>query len=258
MNKRLLTSHLCAASAVVLATSLGQAAAQTPRAKGETLAIQNYAGTTGNMHAVVAKAKGLCDKYNFKCELKALNSACSVCRRWSARRSTCRRRRRSRWRGSAAGGDVVIVGTSLPDNVLAVSVRNDVPMPSQDKGYPDHEGLQGPKGRSAARGSSSEKCSITCCSEAGMQASDVTYVAVGAPSTAYAALAVGKQIDAAIMFQPLTQLCEFNKTCETTIDMTAGEGPTALQAMNGANIVMRRVRRWRTATRRWCRRSTRQ
>src|SRR5215470_1661371 len=50
------------------------ALAQTPKAKGETLNIQNYAGTTGNMHAVVAKAKGFCDKYNFKCELKALNS----------------------------------------------------------------------------------------------------------------------------------------------------------------------------------------
>ena len=26
------------------------------------------------MHAVVARAKGFCDKYNFKCELKVLNS----------------------------------------------------------------------------------------------------------------------------------------------------------------------------------------
>ena len=34
------------------------ALAQTPKANGETLNIQNYAGTTGNMHAVVAKAKG--------------------------------------------------------------------------------------------------------------------------------------------------------------------------------------------------------
>lgn len=48
--------------------------AQTPKANGETLNIQNYAGTTGNMHAVVARAKGFCDKYNFKCELKVLNS----------------------------------------------------------------------------------------------------------------------------------------------------------------------------------------
>jgi hypothetical protein len=33
--------------------------AQAPKANGETLNIQNYAGTTGNMHAVVARAKGV-------------------------------------------------------------------------------------------------------------------------------------------------------------------------------------------------------
>jgi ABC-type nitrate/sulfonate/bicarbonate transport system substrate-binding protein len=78
--------------------------------------------------------------------------------------------------------------------------------------------------------------------EAGMQTSDVTYVAVGGPATAYAALAVGKQVDAVIMFQPLTQLCQLNKTCATVIDMTAGEGPDAVRAMNGASVpfVMRR------------------
>ena len=42
-----------------------------------------------------------------------------------------------------------------------------------------------------------------------------------APRTAYTALAIGKQIDAVIMFQPLTQLCQFNKTCATVIDMTS-------------------------------------
>ena len=65
----------------------------------------------------------------------------------------------------------------------------------------------------------------------------MTYVAVGAPSTTYTALAVGRQIDAAIMFQPLPQICRFNKTCETIIDMTIGEGPKSLQATIGANIV---------------------
>jgi ABC-type nitrate/sulfonate/bicarbonate transport system substrate-binding protein len=62
------------------------------------------------------------------------------------------------------------------------------------------------------------------------------------PATAYAALAVGKQVDAVIMFQPFTQLCQLNKSCATVIDMTAGEGPDAVRAMNGASVpfVMRR------------------
>jgi len=48
-----------------------------------------------------------------------------------------------------------------------------------------------------------------------MQPRDVTY--------AYAALVVGNQVTAAIMFQTLTQLCQLNKTCATPIDMTAAE-----------------------------------
>ena len=64
----------CAAAALAFAALAGQAKAQTPRANGETVGIQNYAATTGNMHAIVAKEKGFCEKYNFKCEVKTINS----------------------------------------------------------------------------------------------------------------------------------------------------------------------------------------
>src|SRR5947208_675406 len=67
-----------AAAAGLVAISLfamaGAASAQTPKANGETLKIHNYSGTTGNMHAIVAKAKGFCEKYNFHCELATINS----------------------------------------------------------------------------------------------------------------------------------------------------------------------------------------
>jgi NitT/TauT family transport system substrate-binding protein len=221
----------------------GGAFAQTPKANGETLNIQNYAGTTGNMHAVVAKAKGLCDKYNFKCELKTLNSGVLGLQALIGKTiDVSQTGTLLAAQTAAAGGDVVIVGTSLPDNVLAVSVRNDVPLPNKSKGYPaimkDFKGL---KVGETSRGAGEALFNLML-REAGMQASDVTYVAVGGPATAYAALAIGKQVDAVIMFQPLTQLCEFNKTCATVIDMTAGEGPAAVTAMNGASVpfVMRR------------------
>ena len=239
MNKRLLTSHLCAASAVVLATSLGQAAAQTPRAKGETLAIQNYASTTGNMHAVIAKEKGFCEKYNFKCEIRAINST-SLGLQALVGKTIDITQSGADLVGAAvlSGAEVVVVGTSLPANILSVSVRNDVPTPSRDKGYPDlMNDFKGKRIGVSARGSSSEKYFNAMLKDAGLKPEDVTYVAVGAPSTAYTALAVGKQVDAAIMFQPLTQLCQFNKTCETILDMTIGEGPKSLQATIGANIV---------------------
>jgi NitT/TauT family transport system substrate-binding protein len=85
--------------------------------------------------------------------------------------------------------------------------------------------------------------------DAGLKPEDVTYVAVGAPSTTYTALAIGKQIDAAIMYQPLTQICQFNKTCETVIDMTIGEGPKSLKRRSAPTSSSLRARKWWRVTR---------
>ena len=239
MKKASFKFYLCAASAIVLATSLGQASAQTPRANGETLAIQNYASTTGNMHAVIAKEKGFCEKYNFKCEMRAINST-SLGLQALVGKTIDITQSGADLVGAAvvSGAEVVIVGTSMPANILSISVRNDVPMPSRDKGYPGiMNDFKGKRIGVSSRGSSSEKYFNAMLKDAGLKPEDVTYVATGAPSTTYTALAVGRQVDAAIMFQPLTQLCQFNKTCETIIDMTTGEGPKSLQATIGANIV---------------------
>jgi NitT/TauT family transport system substrate-binding protein len=232
-------TFLCAASAIVLAANSGQAAAQTPRANGETLSIQNYASTTGNMHAIIAKEKGFCDKYNFKCEIRVINST-SLGLQALVGKTIDITQSGADLVGAAvvSGAEVVVVGTSLPANILSISVRNDVPLPSRDKGYPGlMNDFKGKRIGVSARGSSSEKYFNAMLKDASLKPEDVTYVAVGAPSTTYTALAVGKQIDAAIMFQPLTQICQFNKTCETIIDMTTGEGPKSLQATIGANIV---------------------
>ena len=214
-----------------------------PKANGETLNIQNYASTTGNMHAIVAKEKGFCDKYNFKCEIKTLNSGTLGLQALIGKSiDVSQTGTLLASQTVAAGGDVVIVGTSLPDSVLSISVRNDVPRPNKDKGYPGNMAdFKGLKVGETARGAGEALFNVML-REGGLQPSDVTYVAVGGPATAYAALVVGKQIDAVIMFQPLTQLCQFNKTCATVIDMTAGEGPEAIKAMNGASVpfVMRR------------------
>jgi len=222
--------------AVVLATAMGSARAQ-PRANGETMNIQNYAGTTGNMHAVVAQKKGFCEKYNFKCELKTLNSGTLGLQALVGKTIDIAQ---TGTELTAATGDsgLALVGLSLPANVLSVSVRSDVPLPNKDKGYPammkDFKGL---KIGTTARGSGGEVIFNAMLREAGMQPSDVTYVAVGGPATAYTSMVVGKQVDAAVLFQPLTQLCAFNKTCATVIDMTQGEGPKTVRDMTGASVV---------------------
>src|SRR5215475_8230114 len=216
------------AAAVGLFAFASSASAQTPKANGETLKIQNYSGTTGNMHAIVAKAKGFCEKYNFHCEPTTINSTSLGLQALVGKSIDV----------TQGGADIRIIGLSLPNNVLSVSVRNDVPLPHRKDGYPAiMQDFKGKKIGVAARGTSSEKYFNMMLGEVGLKPEDVTYVAIGNPVTGYAALAVGKQIDAIIMYQPLTQICQFNKTCETVIDMTIGEGPKSVQATSGSNVV---------------------
>ena len=102
--------------AVIPCTALAQA----PKANGETLNIQNYAGTTGNLHAVIAKHKGLCDKYNFKCELKTINSGILGLQALVGKTIDVAQTGTELTASTInAGGDVAIVGISLPANVSA-------------------------------------------------------------------------------------------------------------------------------------------
>lgn len=234
--KRLRTPTLALIAAVVCSAP---ALAQAPKANGETLKIQNYAGTTGNMHAIVAKAKGLCEKYNFKCETTIINSTVLGIQALIGKSIDVVQGGGDVTAATvAAGGDVTIVGVSLPNNVLSISARNDVALPNRAQGYPaimkDFKGL---KVGVSARGTSSELLFNRMLTDGGLASGDVTYVAIGGPATAYTSMVVGKQVDAVVMFQPLTQLCRFNKTCDTVVDMTLGEGPAAIKAMNGSSVV---------------------
>ena len=231
-----LTKAAIAGVAVTSAMAAGSLQAQTPRANGETLNIQNYAGTTGNMHAVVAQKKGFCEKYNFKCEIKTLNSGTLGLQALVGKTIDIAQ---TGTELTAATGDsgLVLVGLSLPAVVLSVSVRSDVPLPNRDKGYPammqDFKGL---KIGTTARGAGGETVFNAMLKDAGMKPSDVTYVAVGGPATAYTSMVVGKQVDVAVLFQPLTQLCAASKACATVIDMTIGEGPKSVKDMTGASV----------------------
>src|ERR1700686_5571812 len=120
MKSRSFTFNLCATSAIVLAAISGRAAAQTPRAHGETGGIQNYASTTGNMHAIIAKEKGFCDKYNFKCEIKILNSTSLGLQALVGKSIDFTQGAADLVGAAVAGGaEVVIVGTSPPAHALA-------------------------------------------------------------------------------------------------------------------------------------------
>ena len=66
-----------------------------------------------------------------------------------------------------------------------------------------------------------------------------TFVAVGAPNTAYGAL-ISKQVDANMTFEPSGALCEVLKTCRVLYRAALSEKPAELFAVNGAasNLVV--------------------
>ena len=74
--------------------------------------------------------------------------------------------------------------------------------------------------------------------DAGLQPSDVTYVAVGGPATAYTSMVVGKQVDAVMIFEPLKALCNHTKLCKMVVDLTIGEGPDIARRVEGAGVVL--------------------
>jgi NitT/TauT family transport system substrate-binding protein len=222
----------------------GPMSAQTPRANGETINLQHYAGTTGNMHAVVAAKKGFCDRYNFKCELKIINSGILGLQTLIGKSIDVALTGTDLTASTIiAGGDVVIVGTGIISNVLFLAARSDVPMPSKPQGYPavvrDMKGL---KIGVPARGAAAEVYMNVMLRDAGLSPSDVTYVAVGGPQTAYTSMVVGKVVDAVIIFEPVKALCSHTKACTMVVDMTAGEGPKVIGEMQGTGVplVMRR------------------
>ena len=220
------------------------AMAQAPKANGETVNIQNYAGTTGNMHAVIAAKKGFCEKYNFKCELKIINSSILGLQTLIGKSIDVAQT----GTGLVAitnnnGADLVIVGNSLPGGVTFLAARNDVAFPNKAKGYPavmaDFKGL---KIGVTARGSAEEIFLNVMLRDGGLQPSDVSYVAVGGPATAYSSMAVGKQVDAVIIFEPVKALCNHTKACSIIVDMTLNEGPSIVRDLYGSSVplVMRR------------------
>ncbi|MDE2361683.1 MAG: ABC transporter substrate-binding protein [Hyphomicrobiales bacterium] len=230
------TSAVAGAFSFFLA--LSQAQAQAPRANGETINIQQYMGTTGNMHAFVAAKKGFCEKYNFHCELKIINSGILGLQTLVGKSIDIAETGTDLTAATInAGGDVVIVGTAINSNVLFVVAREDVPLPDKDKGYPAIvKDLKGLKIGVPARGAAAEVYMNVMLRDAGLTDKDVTYVAVGGPQTGYTSLVVGKQVDAAILFEPLKSLCLHTKKCKMVVDMLSGEGPAISKLVEGAGV----------------------
>jgi NitT/TauT family transport system substrate-binding protein len=82
--------------------------------------------------------------------------------------------------------------------------------------------------------------------DVGLTANDVTFVAVGAPDTAFPALTRG-QVDLIMTFPPTDGMCEVLKACRLVVDPRKGQGPKSMLATRGGAGTMAVKSDWAAA-----------
>lgn len=217
---------LCMAG-VVSAQSLG------------TVRFHEYPGSIAHIGSWAMVEHGFCEKHNIKCErvllpngplaqqaaaaggVDIINSSADVMMQAVSR-----------------GHSLQIIGTLASNNVYSLAVRAD--LPDTADGYPENvqalKDVRNLKIGVTARGSATEMYARALLDGAGVSPDTATYVAVGAPNTAYAAL-VAKQVDAILSWDPIPAMCVATGNCRVLVDLRKGEGPAALTAMNGGFVV---------------------
>lgn len=199
-----------------------------------TVRYQEYPGSMSHLVNWVMREKGFCAKEGLKCEPVYLASGPLATQ-------------------AAAAGSVDIILSSVDQLFLAIANGNDLQLVSNQqtdhnwtfsvrKGFPQPNGALGYPGNMAdfrsarvgvtARGSGTEMTIKSLFASAGISTSDVSFVAVGGPTTAYQAL-LAKQIDAVMSWDPLPQVCNASGKCNVAVDLRRREGPRELLAMNG-------------------------
>lgn len=203
--------------------------------------FQDYPGH-GNLLVRVARSKGWCTSAGIACELKQIPAAplglqalignsidVSLTPVEVVASATLR------------GAKLRTVAGSAVSNIFQIDAASALQLPNEAKGYPAV--MQDFKGRKigvVARGSATESFFSWLMQQAGHQAGDVTYVAVGAPNTAFAALRAG-QVDAIVSWEPSGTMCELTKACRVVYRGSSASEPALLKAMYGAGsgLVMR-------------------
>jgi NitT/TauT family transport system substrate-binding protein len=211
-----------------------QAQAQTPV---ETVRIQDFPGL-GNLLGRVAVANKYCEAHGIKCELKAVPSAPLGLQMLLAGDLDLQMGPQEVLFNAVARGaklKVVAIVHNTPMTFLVGS--NKLATPNEGKGYPAiMQDLKGKKIGVTARGSGPEFQVISLLKGAGLSASDVTLVPVGAPDTALPALSSG-QVDAVMSFEPMGGFCKVQKACRMLVDLRKGQGTPDLQVVRGATTL---------------------
>lgn len=228
---------LCAALLVLA----GALAAQPAAAELPLLRFQDYPGH-GNLLMRVARSKGFCQAAGLQCELKTIPAApLGLQALIGGSIDVAQTPIEVVAAAVQRGARLRTVAGSAVSNIFQVDVAASLPMPNLAKGYPAQMAdLKGRKVGVVSRGSATESYFAFLMQQAGLKADDVTYVAVGAPNTAFAALRAG-QVDAIVSWEPAGTMCELSKLCRVIYRDGAFEEPRLLKRMYGAGtgLVMR-------------------
>ncbi len=205
--------------------------------KGETIRVVDTPGI-GNMPLRVAIRKGYCEKYGIKCESRIIpNGPLSVQTLLAGDVEVVFTASEVFIFGAARGADLKMLpvnGVRTP--IFFIAAGSHLETPNAARGYPAvMQDLKGKKIGVVARGSGSEVQLVDMLKGAGLAATDVTLVGVGAPNTSFPAL-INKQVDAVISFDPFGAMCEVTKACRILVDPRFGAGPKDLLAMGPAAV----------------------
>lgn len=207
-----------------------------------TLKIQDYPGT-GNLLVRVAQANGYCKAEGLNCELKTIAAApLGLQTMLAGDIDIAYGPAEVAAAAGARKAPIKIIGAGFVDPVFFLVAGTKTELPNESKGYPEIiKSLKGLKIGVTQRGSGAEFQVIDMLRDAGLSANDVTFVAVGAPNTAFPALTNG-QVDVVMTFSPSDGMCEVLKACRIIVDPRKGEGPSSIiKTRGGAGVLMVRA-----------------
>lgn len=222
-----------------LALAAGAAALPLPTLAADAppvVRFQDYPGH-GNLLIRVARSKGWCQAAGITCELKPIPQAplgiqALIGDSIDVAQTPIEVLASAVLRGARLQA---VVGSAVT-NIFQIDAAASLALAHESQGYPAvMQDFKGKKIGVVARGSASESFFTYLLQQAGHQADDVTYVAVGAPNTAFAALRQS-QVDAISSFEPAGTMCEVSRACRVVYRGATAEKPALLRSMYGAGV----------------------
>ncbi|NBY70354.1 MAG: ABC transporter substrate-binding protein [Betaproteobacteria bacterium] len=209
--------------------------------------FQDYPGT-GNLMVRVAQEQGFCQQAGIRCELRTIPAApLGMQTMLSGDIEVYFGPTEVAVAAVARKAPITIIGAGFTDPVFFIAIGAKTELETEKEGYPGVvKSFKGKKIGVTQRGSGAEFQVIDMLADVGLTANDVTFVAVGAPDTAFPALTRG-QVDLIMTFPPTDGMCEVLKACRVVVDPRKGQGPKSLLATRGGSGSMAVKTEWAAA-----------